>query len=230
MVNWVALWEFEGLFPEAGGFGRFSLAISPILFAGAYRWGERGILLALFICLLAMMAFALTRVRGGGDIKEVLPLLTSYLFGLGYISLFLSYFLLLKRREIVFLLTLIWTVDTLAYFTGRGIGRRKLSPHVSPNKTVEGAIGGLLGGLLASLLSGPFLLEDHSPLYLIAAGLGIGVVCQVGDLTESLCKRWAGVKDSGRLIPGHGGLLDRIDSILVSVPFFYYLHLFFGKM
>lgn len=112
----------------------------------------------------------------------------------------------------------VWVGDTSAYLVGRTIGRHPLAPFVSPNKTVEGAIGGLVGssvvgGLVATVGGLGF------PLWAgIAIGCAIGVVGQLGDLAESFLKRQAGVKDSGRLIPGHGGILDRTDALLFAFP------------
>jgi phosphatidate cytidylyltransferase len=112
--------------------------------------------------------------------------------------------------------------DSLAFFVGHAIGRRRLAPGISPGKSVEGAIGGLVGGVLGALavraVGLPALPLVH------AAGLGAAVALMgiVGDLDESLLKRWAGVKDSGTLFPGHGGMLDRLDSLLFGAPVLYY--------
>jgi phosphatidate cytidylyltransferase len=112
--------------------------------------------------------------------------------------------------------------DSLAFFVGHAIGRRRLAPGISPGKSVEGAIGGLVGGVLGALAVRSLGLPAMPALH--AAGLGAGVAALgiVGDLDESLLKRWAGVKDSGTLFPGHGGMLDRLDSLLFGAPVLYY--------
>ena len=116
-----------------------------------------------------------------------------------------------------------WVGDSAAYFAGRAWGRRKLFPLASPGKTVAGGVAGLAGsvavaGLLAwAALSGPGPLRVELPLAL-ALGAALGVAAQLGDVAESVMKRWAGVKDSGTLLPGHGGMLDRIDALLLAVP------------
>ncbi len=111
--------------------------------------------------------------------------------------------------------------DTMAYFTGRAIGRRKLAPAVSPNKTVEGAVGGLLGSVGCSVLYAHGFLPGVPAGYAAAAGAAVGIFGQAGDLFESLIKRAAGVKDSGTILPGHGGILDRADGILAAGPILY---------
>lgn len=123
---------------------------------------------------------------------------------------------------ILFLLVLIWTADTGAYFAGRGFGRHKLAEHVSPAKTWEGALGGLSLSLLVAVLAGHWLFKlDTSQLVLfLALCAGVVVFSIVGDLTESMFKRHAGVKDSGTLFPGHGGVLDRLDSLFAAAPLF----------
>ena len=117
------------------------------------------------------------------------------------------------------LLLTVWATDTGAYLTGRTFGRHKLSPHISPNKTWEGAIGGVVAAVVACTLlmlgSGQLLSTG------LLVGLMIGITGQAGDLAESLLKRAAGEKDSGRLIPGHGGILDRVDSFLFAAPAMY---------
>ncbi|HEX6068842.1 MAG TPA: phosphatidate cytidylyltransferase [Longimicrobiaceae bacterium] len=121
---------------------------------------------------------------------------------------------------------LTWTSDTFAYFVGRRWGRNKLIPRVSPGKTVEGAIGAVVGSLLVAIAYAQVLgqFSAYRPTILQAAllGLVISVVAQVGDLAESLLKRDAGVKDSGALLPGHGGALDRFDSLLFTLPVAYF--------
>lgn len=114
-----------------------------------------------------------------------------------------------------------WSTDTGAYFFGRLFGRHKLSPTISPNKTVEGALGGILFCvLIVVVLKGYFV---NIPFYiLLTLTVSASVLGQVGDLLESAVKRWAGVKDSGKLIPGHGGILDRFDSLTLVAPLLYY--------
>jgi phosphatidate cytidylyltransferase len=111
--------------------------------------------------------------------------------------------------------------DSAQYYTGRALGRHKLAPSISPNKTVEGAIGGMVFGTAAMTLGGLWVFRGVSPLLLILSSLAVVVVGMVGDLFESLLKRSAGVKDSSSLIPGHGGVLDRIDSWLFAAPVYY---------
>jgi phosphatidate cytidylyltransferase len=123
---------------------------------------------------------------------------------------------------VVLLLAVIVVSDSLAFFVGHAIGRTRLAPGVSPGKSVEGALGGLLGGVLGALVVRHLGLPGLPALH--AAGLGLAVAAMgiVGDLDESLIKRWAGVKDSGTLFPGHGGMLDRLDSLLFGAPVLYY--------
>lgn len=124
-------------------------------------------------------------------------------------------------RAVVLLLLLVIVIsDSAQYYTGRAFGRRPLSPAISPKKTVEGAIGGVVFGTLAMVLGGHYVFR--SPLWVLALlGAAISLLGIVGDLFESLLKRSAGVKDSSNLIPGHGGVLDRIDSWLFAAPVYY---------
>lgn len=119
-------------------------------------------------------------------------------------------------------LLLVWSADSLAYFTGRSFGRRKLAPAISPGKTVEGALGGMAGVLLVALAAGLFYFHHHGPalLWWLLISLFAGMFSVVGDLNESRLKRLAGVKDSGAILPGHGGVLDRVDGLLAAVPLF----------
>jgi phosphatidate cytidylyltransferase len=155
--------------------------------------------------------------------------------GVLYIGWLLSYLVSLRgledgRNWIFLALFTTFASDTAAFFTGRALGRRPLAPGISPGKTWEGAIGGVLGAILVSLF---FILPTPLSLSLylnwwqaILLGLLVSVFGQIGDLTESLLKRNVGVKDSGTLIPGHGGVLDRVDSIVFAGVVVYYFTLF----
>ncbi len=127
----------------------------------------------------------------------------------------------LQWTVLAFLVT--FATDTSAYAVGRAVGRRKLAPSISPGKTWEGAVGGLVGAAAAAAALVVLLDGIESRLLpAIVLGLGVGVAAQAGDLLESKVKRLADAKDSGRLIPGHGGLLDRLDSLLPVFPLVYY--------
>lgn len=118
-----------------------------------------------------------------------------------------------------------WASDTCAYFAGKTLGRRRLAPHVSPGKTVEGSVAGLIGAVVMGFALG-FLLDDYPNFPIVPAtgaliGLLLGVAGQLGDLAESRLKREAGVKDSGSILPGHGGMLDRFDALFFTIPLAY---------
>ncbi|WKE64523.1 phosphatidate cytidylyltransferase [Gallaecimonas kandeliae] len=129
---------------------------------------------------------------------------------------------------ILFVLLLVWAADTGAYFTGRTLGKRKLSPRVSPNKTLEGAVGGLLLAMAIATGSLYFKPVHLSSGAILAASLLTVLASILGDLCESMFKREAGIKDSGAILPGHGGILDRIDSITAAVPVFVLVMLAMG--
>jgi phosphatidate cytidylyltransferase len=129
---------------------------------------------------------------------------------------------------IIFLYASVWAADSMAYFLGTTIGKRKLYPEVSPNKTIAGAVGSLAGGFIAALLIRTTLIPSLAVLSSALAGIIIGGITIIGDLAESMFKRDAGVKDSGLLIPGHGGILDKIDGALFAGPALYWLLLLLG--
>lgn len=121
---------------------------------------------------------------------------------------------------LLYVMLLVWGADTGAYVFGRAIGRHKLAPKVSPGKTWEGLIGGLLTSALIAWLFGKYAPLDAAPATLLMCSVIAALASVLGDLTESMFKREAGIKDSGHLIPGHGGILDRIDSLTAAVPVF----------
>lgn len=163
-----------------------------------------------------------------GELKDAALGVALKTLGLVYIALPVTFLFLIAALEphgrlwLLFLLIVIWANDTFAYFTGRLIGKQKLSPEISPGKTVEGAAGGLIGGAIAAYVFNYYVHLAAAAHWILVLSIVIGVVGIFGDLAESLLKRSAGVKDSGSLIPGHGGILDRIDSLLFPAPFLYY--------
>lgn len=124
--------------------------------------------------------------------------------------------------RLVLLMAIIMVADTAAYFAGRALGRHKLAPSISPGKTWEGAAAGLGGGVLGALAVRALGLPELPVAHAAALGILVAAAGIAGDLAESLLKRWAGVKDSGRIFPGHGGMLDRLDSLLFGAPVLYY--------
>ncbi|MGD8226504.1 MAG: phosphatidate cytidylyltransferase [Desulfobacteraceae bacterium] len=146
--------------------------------------------------------------------------------GLLYVCLPLSLFIFIDRHPrgnmwIFFLLAVIFLSDTGAFYVGRSFGKHKLYPTVSPGKTWEGAVGGVLGSLLAAFLFSYFFSIYKINFVIICLAASLSVCGQIGDLAESMLKRRYGVKDSGKILPGHGGLLDRIDGLLFSIPVLY---------
>jgi phosphatidate cytidylyltransferase len=124
--------------------------------------------------------------------------------------------------RVVLLLVVQVFSDSFAFFVGHAVGRRRLAPAISPGKTVEGAVGGLVGGVIGALGVRAIGLPGLPLAHAVGLGAAVALMGIVGDLDESLLKRWAGVKDSGTLFPGHGGMLDRLDSLLFGAPVLYY--------
>jgi phosphatidate cytidylyltransferase len=243
LAAWLALYELYSIF-QAGGFAprRSAGYLSVILFVLAAvigtqtnrDWGGSALAVAIMVTL-------------GGEVvrKDREHQLLNWsltLSGAAYVGWTLAHFVLLRdldhpvERGLISLLRFdagaVWifvvfaiTVasDTSAYFVGKQFGRHRLAPYVSPNKSVEGATGGVIAAMIAGALAVMILGLPIGWGGGMVLGLVGSVAGQVGDLAESLIKRQVGVKDSGNLIPGHGGLLDRIDSLLFTVPVVYYL-------
>lgn len=165
--------------------------------------------------------------------EKVLPSLGATIFSQLYLPFLISHVLLLFRlpsgRQWIFLLFfVVFSCDTGAYYVGNLWGRHKLWPAVSPGKTIEGAIGGLVSSVAMSWLVGTLLSLDVATAgFLLALGVVLALVGQLGDLMESMLKRVSQVKDAGGLLPGHGGLLDRLDSLIFAFPVVYYGVVFF---
>lgn len=162
-----------------------------------------------------------------GDLSRALPEGAMGLLGVMYVGWLLAHLVLLRgfpggENIILFLFMVNWAGDSGAYYAGKSLGRKKLAPRVSPNKTVEGAVGGVAVSLGAAWLGKVWLLPFLSFKEAMILGLMIGILGILGDLTESLFKRSAGVKDSGGLVPAHGGVLDKLDGLIFTAPVLYY--------
>lgn len=235
-VAMLAAWEFLALTQQRGARPPKVLTLGTIglLFAGNYQWpDETATIFGLFcIVLLMYCTFA-------SPVERALADATSSVFALFYLGLTLIPVVLLRGQSngpslLAFLFLTVWAGDTVAMYAGRAFGKRKLAPNLSPNKTWAGAIGSVAGavavtGILLALST--YLAQWNSVklsysdapwwYWLLLAGV-VNVAAQVGDLAESALKRSAGVKDSGTLLPGHGGILDRIDALLLAAPVLWY--------
>jgi phosphatidate cytidylyltransferase len=157
----------------------------------------------------------------GHDIGGAAVALTGAVYIGGPLGLLVAVHARAGWKVTLLLLATVVVSDTAQYYAGRGFGRRLLAPVISPKKTIEGALGGLAGAAVFLALAGPRVLVGESLLRLALLGVAMAAVGICGDLFESSLKRHAGLKDSSTLIPGHGGVLDRIDALLFATPMFY---------
>ena len=202
----------------------------PILFAVIYAggiWFSASILLLAVIGSLELIN--LSKKIGFKSSRSILVICSSVILFIGS----LTYGILLRNADngvylAYWLIVVVIVSDTCAFFVGRRLGKHKLAPNISPMKTIEGAIGGILGAVIASLAIKYIFTElevfsiDISVSISVIGGVLIGCIGIIGDLGESKLKRMAGVKDSGTIFPGHGGGLDRLDSVLLNLPVTYY--------
>ena len=177
-----------------------------------------------FIVIACFFIFVLQFIRR--DSSQALASIAVTLFGLLYIAWLFSFFIKIKFLPngallVAFLVLVTKIGDVGAYLVGSAIGRHNLIPRISPHKTVEGTIGGLAFSVMAAVASKSYL-PDFSYAHLVVLGALLGMLAQVGDLAESLLKRDCGVKDSGSVFSGFGGMLDLIDSLLFTTPIFYF--------
>lgn len=202
----------------------------PILFGVIYAggiWFSASILLLAVIGSLELIN--LSKKIGFRSSRSILVICSSVILFVGS----LAYGILLRNHDngvylAYWLIVVVIVSDTCAFFVGRRLGKHKLASNISPMKTIEGAIGGILGAVIASLAIKYIFTElevfsiDISVSISVIGGILIGCIGIVGDLGESKLKRMAGVKDSGTIFPGHGGVLDRLDSVLLNLPVTYY--------
>jgi len=225
LVTGLALCEYTAI-ALAGAPRRLRRGVIVVgvgLTAGLYIWPG----LALAWVLAAFVGTAALVLFDPGDIPAAGARLGLAAFGVFYLGLLCAPLALMQRDAphgrawVLMAIALTFSNDTGAYFAGRALGRHKLYPAVSPAKTVEGAVGGMLAGLLVMLGARATLVPWLTVADCLLAALPAGVIGPIGDLVESLIKRAFGVKDSGKLIPGHGGILDRIDALLFVSAWLY---------
>ncbi len=223
---WTCLCALALLLHQWGAAERFfsDEGMNPLRHISAFAYSvlPTEFILGAFVLGAASIAFGSRR-----PLAAVLPAVGLSAAALLFIALPLSFIVLLRGADkslgpklLLFLLALVWVGDTAAYFVGRAIGRHPMAPQLSPKKTWEGAVANLLGSLLVALVFYRWM-NVALPVLLGAAALG-NVAGQVGDLLESAYKRSAGVKDSGGLLPGHGGMLDRVDALILAAPVVWY--------
>jgi len=226
IVSVIALLEYFKivLYPQSdNGFGSASISaylIGLMIICGAY-YDLLKIVPALIV--LNLLISSMISLKKFGTDKNAPWLVAKELMGLIYIPLFLSYLILIRNTSegipwIYFILIIVFTGDIGALYAGTYLGRHKLCPAVSPGKTIEGSIGGLAANLCAGSVFKHFFFPEYSWGMSLCFFILVGVAGQIGDLFESELKRSAGVKDSGGLLPGHGGILDRIDALLFAAP------------
>ncbi len=198
---------------------------AALIFPLAAFGGNRALLLALVVfSVMTVFIFNLLRAKAG--MLEVNTPARAVL-GIMYIPLLISHLILIRAVPsghlwIFYVLVVAFSGDVAAYYAGRSLGKRKLLAEVSPGKTIEGTIGLMIGSALGSVVFFLIFFKELSIVHAFFLGLAGGVIGQLGDLTESALKREAGIKDSGMLLPGHGGILDRLDCLLFISPFIFY--------
>lgn len=229
LIGTLCLYEYFGLMRALG------IRIQPLFGYAAFwillialRQNRFPAFILLALVLLGLFISAMWRYQL--PIRERAMALMAELLGILYFSLCLYPALPIRydfgpavgMHWLLILLATIWTGDTAALAVGRTIGRTRFAPLLSPKKTNEGAIGGLLAGVLVAILLQQFLFKDLPLLHVILVSILAGIFGQLGDLAESMIKRAAAIKDSSHLIPGHGGALDRMDSLLFAFPVLYF--------
>jgi len=227
LIVFLALFEFNrmGMKQEQVFIQWFAAALGAAVVPLVFFNQPASLAVFLTVVFLVLALFFLLRP---GTLARVHHHIGWICLGLIYVAVMLGHLvplrLLVDGRQWIFLtLVVVMCCDTSAYVVGSRIGKRKLYPLISPNKSIEGAVGGVCGAVLGALLSKFVFFSAIGFWPVVAVGLLLGVVGQIGDLFESMLKRACKVKDSGDMIPGHGGLLDRLDSLLFAIPLIYYV-------
>ncbi len=200
-----------------------SILVLPVLGVSLFP-GTGSLAVTIFCSFFLLTFFIISRYRFLDDSYQ---LYSRLILGLIYIGFLGAHLVLLRQLDhgagwLIIVTSITACSDSGAYFVGGAVGKRRMSPHISPNKTVEGAVGGLCLAVCGALFFSWLLLPGKNYFFIAAAALVVGCVGIAGDLAESIIKRGTNTKDSGTLLAGHGGILDRVDSLLFAVPTMYY--------
>ncbi len=219
--------EFYSMYKVSKRLGGYAIVFG-LLFLYLFYIGFRDLYLLIILFFIILLLMRLFSGKGGpeGALQDISPVVVGFL----YIPLILSLQLPIRSvgpEWIVYTGATVWASDSFAYYFGKSFGKKKLFPSVSPKKTVVGAVGSVFGGIFGSVLIKSVLMPEFSLPLAILAGSLIGVISVLGDLSESMFKRDSGVKDSSVLIPGHGGVLDKLDGIIFATPVVYLITRFF---
>lgn len=230
----VGMYEFQRIvFPAARKsqnrwIAMAGLVLAPVMILGAHlkQWP-----IIVGVLALNLMVSAFLSLSKFKDDQGIVDTVVKQGLGFVYIPLFLCFLLLVHQSSqgplwIFFTICLIFGGDTGAFYSGSYLGKHKLCPTVSPNKTVEGAAGGMAATLIVAVIFKLLFFNQHGWAAILVFAVFMSVAGQVGDLFESELKRAAKVKDSGGLLPGHGGILDRIDALLFAAPVVYYFKIY----
>lgn len=225
-LSFLGLWEFYGLAKAKG--------LSPLIW-----WGMAGGLLTVLYMglrwpflmglLVLWVMLIMSRMVFRDEVKEAISRIGITAMGVLYVPFLFGHMMLLRTdydftgyKLLFYSMVLVWICDTGAYFTGMLFGKHPLAPHISPKKSIEGLVGGLIFTMIMAVLVQRWWLWEISTADALIMASGAVVLGTFGDLVESLFKRDAQVKDAGSLLPGHGGILDRFDSMLFVIPFVYW--------
>lgn len=225
LLSLLGLFEFYRMaLPERRGVGLAASFGGALLLLAFLSPDSFALLPAL---TMAVISFGLVFLFTFRNIKTAAGEVALLFMGFLYVPLLLGHLLLLRGlpdgvQWTFLLMVIVMAGDTGAYYVGCNFGRRKLYPVVSPNKSVEGAVGGLAGSVIGAFIAKATFFPALTVIDALAAALLLGIFGQLGDLFESFLKRSFGVKDSGTIFPGHGGVLDRLDSILFAAPAAFY--------
>jgi phosphatidate cytidylyltransferase len=238
LINGLAQWEFQGMYqPEADAFRRLKSIILGSVLLLSFCTAQRATTLCnpsgpLFVLVGIIFVLFLFYLLAYSHIVDLPRDLMVSVLGLLYIPLLLGHFIWLRYLNdgqwwVFWLLMVIMAGDTGAFYCGRTWGKTKLYPEVSPGKTWAGAVGGTAAAVIVGVVVGHWALSNLGLVVLAVLALVLAVVGLLGDLFESMLKRQAEVKDTSGLLPGHGGMLDRLDSLLFAAPLVVYARLFF---
>jgi len=233
LATYFGLREFYNLaLPEAKRIERWTGMGLGLILSILISHGNAKIISPFFV--LVLLVLSILFMATSKNLSSGISNMGIMFFGVFYIGFLLSHVSLIRnmsdgKQWVLFLIATVWAGDVSAFLAGTLFGRHKLYPKISPNKTYEGLAGAIVGSVIVALSFALLFLSQLEKGLCIFLALGLGFLGQLGDFTESMLKRSARVKDSGSLIPGHGGMLDRLDSFLFSAPFLHYSLLYLFK-